>query len=254
VAPDCAGFSFTVHRFPSLDNVELEAWHILCKQPKGMVLMFYGYAASKSSLLGSARGFHELGYDTFLVDFRGSGGSAGNETTIGVREADDVAAAYAYARMRWPKQAMALFGQSMGSAAIMRALTTHDIHPDAALLESPFDRMLATVENRFVSMNLPSFPLAHLLVFWGGVQHGFNGFSHNPVTYAERVTCPVLLLHGTDDVRVTQAQAEDIFSHLAGPKRFQLFPGFGHGTTWDNCPIEWKKTVGDFLHEHMPAK
>jgi hypothetical protein len=48
-------------------------------------------------------------------------------------------------------------------------------------------------------MNVPSFPAAQLLVFWGGVQAGFNGFSHRPAEYAKSVSCPVLFLHGEDD-------------------------------------------------------
>ena len=42
-------------------------------------------------LLAPAQAFHRLGYDAILVDFRGVGGSSGNTTTLGVREAQDVA-------------------------------------------------------------------------------------------------------------------------------------------------------------------
>ena len=41
---------------------------------------------------------HDLGYACFLVDFRGSGGSSGDATTIGYREADDVVRSVALQR------------------------------------------------------------------------------------------------------------------------------------------------------------
>ncbi|MBE9078296.1 hypothetical protein IQ241_13505 [Romeria aff. gracilis LEGE 07310] len=52
----------------------------------------------------------------------------------------------------------------MGAVAVMRAISLHDIQPDAAILESPFDRLLSTVCHRFEAMGIPSFPGAELIV------------------------------------------------------------------------------------------
>jgi hypothetical protein len=60
-------------------------------------------------------------------------------------------------------------------------------------------QLLNAVKSRLQAFGIPSFPLAESIVFWGGVQHGFNGFDHNPVTFASRVKCPTLLLHGATD-------------------------------------------------------
>jgi alpha-beta hydrolase superfamily lysophospholipase len=245
--PQSVGLPFTVHRFNSTDGLALEAWHVICSPSKGLVLMFHGYSACKASLLREAQVIHHLGYDAFLVDFRGSGGSDGAETTIGVREAGDVVAAWDYARKEWPGQPVCLFGQSMGSAAILRAIAIHGIEPGALILECPFDRMLSTVENRFAAMHWPGFPAAHLLVWWGGVQQGFNGFEHNPINYAKRVTCPVLMLHGSDDPNVTRGQAESIFASLNGDKYFEILAGVGHTSYVDAQPESWQRHVQKFL-------
>ena len=203
--------------------------------------------ATEAELLPEAKALHELGYASLLVDFRGSGGSAGAATTIGVSEADDVAAAFAYARRTWPGLTVVLFGQSMGGTAVLRAVIVHGLEPPAVILACPFDRLVTTVGNRFGSMGLPAFPAAGLLVFWGGVQHGFNGFRHNPVDYAKRVRCPVLLLQGDLDPRVTPAQARAIFANLAGEKYFELLLGVGHENHATSNPEQWKKAVQQFL-------
>jgi hypothetical protein len=65
----------------------------------------------------------------------------------------------------------------MGSAAILRAVALRGISPAALVLECPFDRLLSSVENRFAIMGLPPVPVARLLVFWGGIQHGFKRLS-----------------------------------------------------------------------------
>lgn len=244
--PTSLGLPFQTCRFQNDDGTDLESWYVPNRQSKGLVLMFHGYAASKSSLLKEAQAFHEIGYSTFLVDFRGSGGSMGHETTIGVYEADDVARAVEYARSVVPDQPFVLYGQSMGSAAILRAIFAKGVRPAAVVIECPFDRLIATVGNRFSAMGLPAFPFAQLLVFWGGVQHGFNGFKHNPAEYAKGVECPVLVLHGENDTRVSRAQLESVFNNLGGEKRLKFFPA-GHEACLASDPPQWKRSVSAFL-------
>ena len=52
-------------------------------------------------------------------------------------------------------------------------------------------------------MHVPCFPMAYLLVFWGGTINGFNAFNHNPQNYASQVKCPVLLMYGLKDDKVS---------------------------------------------------
>ncbi|HZU36188.1 MAG TPA: alpha/beta fold hydrolase [Gemmataceae bacterium] len=252
--PESLGLPFTCQRFQSTDGTNLEGWLIPRAQAKGIVLLFHGYASCKACLLGEARAFHDWGYTCFLVDFRGSGGSNGMVTTVGVEEAGDVAAAVQFVQAQWPGQPIILYGQSMGSAAILRAIRVHGVRPAAVVLECPFDRLLATVENRFHAMGLPSFPAAALIVFWGGVQHGFNGFRHNPAEYARATICPTLLLYGENDQRVTQQQAASVFENLGGEKERHMFPGLGHEDYLATCPAFWKQWVGDFLRRVRPAQ
>lgn len=244
------GLSFEVHRITAPGGVELEAWFVGHPLPKGLVLLFHGYAACKADLIGEAKAFHDLGYAALLVDFRGSGGSNGSDTTIGVREAEDVCLAAEFARSRWGELPQIFYGQSMGSAALLRAVAVHGERPVAVIMECPFDRLLATVGNRFHAMGLPAFPGAHLLLFWGGVQQGFNGFRHNPAEYAAQVSCPVLHLHGADDPRVTREQAQAVFDNLAGEKQMELFDGVGHTAYLLEQPERWRRVVGEFLRRH----
>jgi alpha-beta hydrolase superfamily lysophospholipase len=247
--PASLGLRYETHHFSSSDGLELEAWHIPEPQARATILMFHGYANCKSSLLQEARAFHGMGLDVLLVDFRGCGGSSGNETTVGMLEANDVKATVNYWQQQKPDSPIILYGQSMGGAAVLRALAMHDLSLRGVVLECPFDRLLSTVESRFSAMGLPAFPNAQLLVFWGGVQHGFNGFQHNPVDYALSVRCPVLLLHGELDPRVRHEQADAIFQNLAGPKRFVVFQGVGHQSYVAARPDEWRQSVAGFLDD-----
>ncbi|HEX9922441.1 MAG TPA: alpha/beta fold hydrolase [Anaerolineae bacterium] len=247
--------TYETHRFQVDDTVELEAWYIPRRQAKGLVVMFHGYAVAKDHLLPEAQAFHQLGYAVFLTDFRGSGGSNQAVTSVGFYEAEDVTQALEYVQTSFgADQPVILYGQSMGGAAVLRAVQTNDLQPDAIIIEAVFDRMLSTVENRFSTMRVPSFPAAHLLVFWGSVQRGYNGFEHNPVDYATSVKCPILMLHGQADPRVTIAQAEAIYDQIRSEKVFESFENVGHESYVTANEARWKAAVGSFLTQSMANK
>ena len=246
--PRDAGLEFETLTFAGAHGLTLEAWRVRRTESRGVVVLFHGYSTGKDTLLGAAKEFHALGWETLLVDFHGSGGSAGSETSVGWHEAADVAAAFAAAKKSAAGRPVILYGVSMGAAAVLRAIHALGVQPEAVVLECPFARLLSTAANRFHTMRLPAFPLAHLLVFWGGAQQGYNGFAHNPADYARSVRCPALVLHGAADARVSVAQLQRVADSLAGPKRVQIFPGVGHQSYVAARPDEWRAAVGGFLN------
>jgi alpha-beta hydrolase superfamily lysophospholipase len=245
--PKDIGLSYERHEIKDSDDFLLEAWSILNSNQRGLVIMFHGYAACKSDLLLPAAEFYKMGYDLLLVDFRGSGGSSGQDTSIGFNESRDVAQTLRYAKNQWPGRQIILYGVSMGSTAILRAVAFEGVKAEAIIIESPFDRLIHTVRNRFNVMGLPGFPAAELLVFWGGVQQGFDGFDHNPVEYARSVNCPVLLMHGERDTRATADQAKSIFDNLSGEKSFVIFPDVSHEILAGARSDKWREEVSKFL-------
>jgi alpha-beta hydrolase superfamily lysophospholipase len=251
--PRDIGLEYNVRQVEIAAGGALEVWVIDHSSPHGVVLLFPGYASSKDSLLSPAVAFHKLGYATMLVDFRGVGGSTGSDTTLGAREADDVAVAYAAAEKNWPGEPVIVYGVSMGSAAILHAIATKDIQLSAVILESPFDRLLGTVSARFHAFGVPAIPAAQLLVFWGGVQHGHNGFAFNPVDDARSVHCPTLVLHGEQDARATTAQATAVFEQLRGKKAFVEFPNAGHELLIVTSPVTWQQAMVPFLSQ-LPSR
>ena len=246
------GLKYTTWRIPIGQTEWLETWFIPVKDStsKGTIILFPGSKSSKArQLLPPVQVFHELGYDTLLVDFRGVGGSSGNTNTIGMREAEDVALSMSYAQKSHLKHPVILYGISMGSAAILKAVAQGKVTPDAIVLEEPFARLLKAVGSRLRAISIPSFPLAELIVFWGGVQHGFNGFAHNPVDYASQVKCPTLILQGELDQWTTKAEIDRIFENLRGSKQLSIFPNTGHNLLVTVDRKRWKQDIEKFLKE-----
>jgi len=228
-------------------NGRLAAWYGPLAGARGTVVLCHGYTSDRSKLRVEAAYFRQLGYAVLLFDFSGNGDSEGNRCTIGYREADDVVAAFRYAQSRQPGQPVVLYGVSMGAVAILRAEAELGLRPAANVLECPYGSMLQTTRNRFAALRLPTFPLANMLVFWGSVENSYWAFGLKGETYARHVSTPTLLLWGTADPRVTRAETDSVFAHLAGPKRRVDFVGLGHEPYWHQQPARWQSAVRGFL-------
>lgn len=228
------------------ENISLEAWYVDRGADTPLVALFHGYAAEKSSLVPAATAFLELGASVLLVDFRGSGGSSESHTSFGIEEAEDVAAVVRFVGDELSHRRLDLFGQSMGSVAILRAVAVHGVEADGLMIESVFDTLRNTVRNRFRAMGVPAFPNADLLVFWGGREWGVNAFRHNPADYAASVQIPILFFHGADDPRATLEEARRVYDAVPGRKYFITFENTGHESLVIRNPEAWREAVRKF--------
>lgn len=216
-----------------------------------LALMFHGYAGSKESLLPAAAQLRQLGCECWLVDFFGSGGSSGDYTTFGWVEADDVVAVFEEAQASSAsdlkkRRPIVLYGTSMGGSAVMRAMADLGVDADAALVESVFSDLRGTVAHRFHLMQLPAFPAADLLLYFGGRDLNFDPRDHCPLDYAARIDVPTLLLHGERDTRAPLADARRIRENFSGPASLVAFDA-EHQTLAASHPEQWRNAVRDFL-------
>ena len=250
------GFDFTTHELEARDGTRLEAWHIPAARgddgasagdPAQIVLVCHGYGGTKESLFAEAAELHALGLDVLLLDFRGSGGSAGDTTSIGWFEAFDVEAAVHLARETLGAERVALHGVSMGAAAGLRATHELGVRVDAMALEAPFPTLLSTTIRRFERMGLPSWPSAWLLVYWGGAQLDFDAFAFTPEQWIATVPCPTLALFGAEDPNVSAEDVERFLAHAPEDVRSVVVPDAAHAPLVHGRQEWWRETVGEFL-------
>ena len=247
--PSDRGLEYTTQRIDISNSEWLETWSIEpVVEAKGTVILFHGKDGIKSNLIEPAKTFYDLGYRALLVDFRGSGKSSGNVTTIGAKESKDVVLAVNYIKQNYGGP-IVLYGFSMGSAAILKAISEDKIEPDAIVLEHPFARLTSAVKYRLKKSKVPTSPIGELLVFWGGIQHGFNGFAHNPVNYAARVKCPTLIVYGEQDVTVDKADVEELYAQIPTHKKLVAFSQAQHELLVKAQPQLWRSSISSFLKE-----
>ena len=232
------------------DRLKLEGWYFKSAiAPKGTVVMFHGHGNKKSSVMTEAEGFRQLGYNTFLLDFRAHGSSEGNTTSIGFYETEEVKLAYDFIKDKGEKN-IVLWGISMGAAAISKAMYDYPLQPAKVILEMPYASILQAAEGRIKMMGLPAEPLAALVIFWGGIEHGYWAFNMKPVNFVKKITQPTLLQWGRLDPRVQQAETDAIFNNIAATKKdLVIYESSGHESLCEKENAKWMKSVDQFLNQ-----
>ena len=229
------------------DKIKLQGWYIKTNNvPKGTVILFHGHGSKKSSVLEEAAGFRQMGYNTFLLDFRAHGSSGGNTTTIGYYESEDVKLAYDFIKDKGEKN-IVLWGISMGAASVAKAMNDYPLHPSKVILEMPFASILQAAEGRIKMMGLPGQPLATFITFWGGTLNGFWAFNMKPSEFVKNITVPTLLQWGKKDPRVQQVESDAIYNNLPAKKELVVYETAGHESLCEKEHTKWMTTVSDFL-------
>jgi uncharacterized protein len=166
------------------------------------------------------------------LDLRGHGDSGG-WSTLGDREASDVAAG-----VRWLQRVghsrVVLVGSSMGATAAMHA-AVRDLDLSAVVVVSATARFRDEPDTE---------PMRRLAAIWEspsrrqalrllvGVQLAGPqawGPPPHPVDLVSRIPSPLLVVHGRDDAYFPVTDAEDLRAAAAGPAALWVEPvGFGH--------------------------
>jgi len=241
-----ADSSFQTVYLKSSTCPKLEAWYITANNPKGTVCMFHGHGGTKSGVFEESIVFRKLGYNTLLLDFRAHGNSEGNTSTIGYDESEDVKLAYDFIKNKGEKN-IVLWGISMGAAAVSKSINDYNLDAKKIILEMPFGSIKEAASGRIKMMGLPGEPLATLITFWGGVEHGFWAYNMKPSQYVKKIQCPVLLQWGKHDPRVTEHETNEIYNNISAPKKLVVYEYCGHESLCKKENEKWVNEITAFL-------
>ncbi|WP_167483076.1 alpha/beta hydrolase [Leptospira noumeaensis] len=236
-----------ISQFLEFRNIKLNYWLSKNTESTTIVILFHGYAVSKTQLFDESEFFISNGYSTVLVDFRGSGQSSESYTGMGTYESEDVFQIFNFFKHKYKNKKIILFGHSLGSVAILRAIYKYKIDPKAIILQAPFDSFLNTTRNRFRILKIPSFPFAEFLVLFGSVTLFTNLFAFNPYKYAKDLNIPVLYLIGEKDNRVFLEDIQRIVYNTKSYKSLAIISKVSHDYLYASNQQDWKKYIMEFL-------
>lgn len=210
---------------PSFDNKKLNGLLFKTPHPKGLVFYLHGNGSELNSWGNIASIYTSLGYDIFILDYRGYGKSEGK---IENQEQFLKDALFAYKNLakRYPENKIVIIGYSIGTGAATYLASKQN--PKMLILQSPYYNFL-----EFSSSRAPFLP------------NFIKKFSFPTNEYIVKVKVPVYIFHGDEDRLIPIANSLQLKKLLKPTDRLFELQQQAHAGMNDN--VEYQEELGKFL-------
>ena len=190
-------------------NVSINAIHFKNDNPNGVILYFHGNAGDLSRWGTITEYFVEKNFDVLVMDYRTYGKSKGRLSEEGFYI--DAQFCYDYLKESYEESDIIIYGRSLGTG-IANYLASEN-QPKQLILETPYYSIADIAKYRF-----PMFPITSL------IKYKFKSFE-----YIQDVTCPITIIHGTDDQVVPYSSGKKLME-VAPQERITMntIDGGGH--------------------------
>lgn len=197
-----------------VDGIKLNGLLLKANSSKGLVFYLHGNAGGLDSWGEIAGTYTSLGYDVFMLDYRGYGKSGGrilNEEQF----YGDVQLAYQKLKERYPENQTIIVGYSIGTGAASKLASTNN--PHMLILQAPYYSMMDMMQRSY--RILPSFLL----------KYRFENYKHLQTTKA-----PVYIFHGRNDEVIYSGSSEKLRPYLKPGDKVTFIEGMGHNGMNEN--------------------
>jgi fermentation-respiration switch protein FrsA (DUF1100 family) len=240
----------------AIDNVGISGWFFNAHAagPAPAVVLCHGIGTGRRECLPIALRFSAAGYNVLCFDFRAHGRSAGQFSSVGLHETNDVIGAVQYLKQRPevdPKR-IGVVGFSMGAVAtIQAAAQCADIA--AVVADSAYASFLEAVRYSFrLVARLPHFPIAPIAMHWARWIVHVDPSHLRPVDVIGRIAPrPILVTHGTLDEIVPLRHAYTLFKAAEEPKELWIVQGARHVEARDQDPDGYFERIEHFLSQAL---
>ncbi|RXH24722.1 alpha/beta hydrolase [Bradyrhizobium nanningense] len=196
------------HVLTTSDGENVIAWHVPARAGRPVILYFPGNGDFLAGRVSRFKAMIADGTGLVALSYRGYAGSSGAPSEQGLLR--DAAAAYAFTTTRYEAERIVAWGFSLGTGVAVGLATEHAI--GKLVLEAPYTSTadIAALAFRYVPVRLL-------------MRDQFRSDER-----IARVTVPLLVMHGTNDLAISILFGERLFALAHEPKQFVRFAGGGH--------------------------
>lgn len=179
------------HFFDTPSNGRIHGIKLLTKEAKGIIFYLHGNTGSIKRWGHMGQELVDLGYDVFVMDYRGYGKSTGKRSEEALH--NDVRLVYESVVADYAHLDRIIYGRSLGSGFAVPLAATHN--PHKLILETPFMSLLDAVQKKS-----PFLPVGWLL-----------RYPLRSDLSIKDVKCPIIMFHGTRDGLVPYSSAFGLY-------------------------------------------
>ncbi|WP_035694796.1 alpha/beta hydrolase [Flavobacterium soli] len=198
----------------SFDNINLNGLLFKAEKSKGLIFYLHGNAGALDSWGNIANTYTDLGYDIFILDYRGFGKSGG-EIESEEQFYKDVTFAYKKMLSQYPENKVIIVGYSVGTGPATYLASTNN--PKVLILQAPYYNFSEMADSRFPF--LPGFVLKYK-------------FATNQ--FIPKVKAPIYIFHGDRDQVISFSNSVKLQKLLKPSDRFFPLKNQDHLNINDN--------------------
>ena len=249
--PDSLGLQYEDAVFHNRGgSLELRGWLVWEGSPESWVILVHGSGGNRAhnavNMLGLTRDLVRRGIGVFTFDLRAHGRSQGSRVSVGFKERTDLQGAIDYLEARGvPRDRIGALGFSLGAViSIMAASEERGLA--GLVLDSPFASPMEMAQQTTRRRGIPSFLLPGMMLM-GRVLYGVDLSLVRPLEAVKSVDCPLLLIHGSEDIMVDPSHSERLYDAAEGDKELWLVPEARHAQGYNTRPAEYVDRVAAFF-------
>ncbi|NYF24322.1 alpha/beta hydrolase [Sporosarcina sp. JAI121] len=213
------------------------------------VIICHGVTENKINSIKYARLFERLGFNSVIFDHRRHGDSGGRTTSFGYYEKIDLQAIVHAVRERIGKRALlGIHGESMGAATTLLYAGTYEDVTDFHIVDCPFSDFSEQILH-ILRKNTPirsTMALRVASVFLK-MRDGYTLKLVSPREVVGNISKPVLFIHSMEDDFILPHMTEELYAAKEGDKMLKLFQKGAHAKSFNENPVQYEKTVQEFL-------
>lgn len=199
----------------SYDGNKLHGLLFKADTSKGFVFYLHGNAGALDTWGDIAPVYTKLGYDIFILDYRGFGKSEGSLHSE-EQVYKDIQAAYDVLQQRYSEDSTVIIGYSIGTGPAAELAATN--HPKQLILQAPYYSLTDLGEHMYPAIT----------------PHFLSRYKFETYKFVEQTKAPVAVFHGDKDNTIYYGSALKLKEHFkAGDTLFTL-PEAGHGHLNEN--------------------
>ena len=216
------------------DGLDLTHWYRPPTNPGApVVVLFHGNAGHIGDRAAKYRPLFEAGFGVFLAEYRGYGGNPGSPTEEDLTADARSVLAFLAARGVTPERTI-VYGESLGTGLAVKMAADRPVA--GLVLEAPPGSIAELAQ-------------AH---YWYVPAKWLIWDKWDVIDLLERVSAPLLLLHGESDRTVPVRFGRRVYEAATGEKAALFVPGGGHVDLYDHPGVAQR--VIDFIAGRVPVE
>ena len=220
--------SYTKNSFPLVElslssGSKAYATYLPNENAKYTLLYCHGNAEDLGTIYPHLTNLQRCGFAVLAFDYPGYGLSPGKPSERGCFDAAEAAFKYLTENLRIKNESIMLYGRSLGSGSALHIASREPVA--GVILNGAFTSTFRTITR-------------YKILPWDNFDN---------LALIDQITCPVLFIHGKQDVTVPFYHSEQLYNRIQGEKFKLWVESAGHNDLMEHAHDDYWKALQDFV-------